>query len=96
MIADLIGTFGGWSIDEKAPYWWIEQKLAFDSDWKLLPEKAWFDKFIDKYMGKFYKDGATEILSMGLQMFYTNPVALAKQDPEYFDFIYSVVRMGNI
>lgn len=58
------------------------------------------DKFIDEYMGKLYgsvdKPAATEILSMGLQMFYENPTRLMRQDPEYFDFIYAVVRMGGV
>lgn len=47
------------------------------------------------YMGKDSADnGSTEILSMGLELMYRNPVALAKQDPDMFDFIYSVVRRG--
>jgi hypothetical protein len=37
-------------------------------------------------------DGSTEILSMGMELMYRNPVYLAKNDPEMFDFIYSVVR----
>lgn len=49
------------------------------------------DKFIDKYMGKVYDDG-TEILSMGLEYFYNEPVKLATKDPEMFDFIYNLVR----
>ena len=49
------------------------------------------DNFIDVYMGKYYKD-ASEILSMGLQYFYSNPVELMTKDPEYFDFIYNLVR----
>ena len=52
------------------------------------------DKWMRPYMGKVYPDKSTEILSMGLELMYRNPVALAKQDPEMFDFIYSVVRRG--
>lgn len=61
------------------------------------------DKFVDKYMGKTYGREdisfghnmfATEILSMGLEMFYTNPVKLAK-DADMFNFIYAVVRMNE-
>lgn len=60
------------------------------------------DKFIEPYMGKDYsvysssgKMGATEILSMGIQMFFQNPKMLAAKDPDYFDFIYAVLRMGQ-
>jgi hypothetical protein len=52
------------------------------------------DKWMRPYMGKVYPDESTEILSMGLELMYRNPVALAKQDPDMFDFIYSVVRRG--
>jgi len=50
------------------------------------------DKFIDAYMGKDYKGQASEILSMGLQYFYDDPYKLAIKDPEYFNFIYKIVR----
>ena len=49
------------------------------------------DKWLNPYMGKEYKN-ASEILSMGMELMYRNPVYLAKNDPEMFDFIYSVVR----
>lgn len=50
------------------------------------------DKFIDPYMGKDYHGTASEILSMGLGEFYKNPYRLATSDPEYFDFIFRLVR----
>lgn len=50
------------------------------------------DKFIDAYMGKDYKGQASEILSMGLEYFYSDPYKLALKDPEYFNFIYRLVR----
>jgi len=50
------------------------------------------DKFIDAYMGKDYRGQASEILSMGLQYFYNDPYKLAIKDPEYFNFIYKIVR----
>lgn len=60
-------------------------------------ERAKADRFISAYMGKQYFDRSgrrygSEILSMGLEMFYSDPVKLARQDPEYFDFIYGIVR----
>lgn len=59
-------------------------------------EKAKRDQFLSPYMGKAYtskgKRYATEIVSMGLEMFFDDPVKLAKEDPDYFDFIYDLVR----
>lgn len=59
-----------------------------------LQEVTKKDKFIAPYMGKVYYTGHTEILSMGLELFYTDPLRFAREDPEMFDFIYSVVRVG--
>lgn len=50
------------------------------------------DKFIYPYMGKDYEGRASEILSMGLAEFHKNPYTLANKDPEYFDFLYNLVR----
>jgi hypothetical protein len=48
------------------------------------------------YVGKVYRDGsgnvgATEVVSMGLQMMHDNPAAFASADPEYFDFMVAVM-----
>jgi len=58
------------------------------------------DDFTHAYMGKDYgahlkgtsEDRHSEMVSMGLQMLHENPIKLARQDPEYFDWIYSVTR----
>jgi SPP1 gp7 family putative phage head morphogenesis protein len=59
------------------------------------------DKWIDKYMGKWYATGhnspdgtqnASEVISMGLEYFHKAPLEFARKDPGYFDFIYNVVR----
>lgn len=57
-------------------------------------EIAYKDRFEHPYSGKVYKHGATEIVSMGLQKFYEDPIGFARHDPEYFAFIYNTVR-GN-
>jgi hypothetical protein len=49
------------------------------------------DKFIDPYIGKTYVFGS-EVVSMGLQYMYSNPVRFARDDPDMFDFIYSVMK----
>jgi hypothetical protein len=55
------------------------------------------DKFLSDYMGKEYKDRrgeryATEIISMGMEYMWDDPVRLATEDPDYFDFIFEVLR----
>lgn len=47
------------------------------------------------YAGKDYGGRATEIISMGIEEMYHNPVAFAKKDPGYFKFI-SAVMDGHI
>lgn len=71
----------------------------------LLPENGYDpqevakkDRFLIPYMGKVYLNSeasryATEILSMGLELLYDDPVTLATEDPEYFDFIYELLRI---
>jgi len=50
------------------------------------------NKFEDPYMGKIYKHGATEIVSMGLEKMWEDPARFAKKDPDYFDFMYNLLR----
>ena len=62
------------------------------------------DRFVNAYVGKQYTTGhgvsksrrSTEILSMGLEMFFENPIRLAQMDADMFDFIFAVVRAGGI
>ena len=50
------------------------------------------DNFFRPYCGKIYNDGATEILSMGLQEIYENAVDFSKNDPEYFNFVIDIIQ----
>jgi hypothetical protein len=43
------------------------------------------------YVGKIYKHGATEILSMGLEKLHEDPTGFAEKDPEYCKFILGVL-----
>ncbi len=54
-------------------------------------ERTRRDKFLDPYMGVKYADG-TELISMGMELLYSNPLKLLRQDPEYFEFIIGVLR----
>lgn len=53
------------------------------------------DNFEHAYVGKVYRSGATEIVSMGLEEMFADPVGFARRDPDYFDFVYSLVRRGG-
>jgi hypothetical protein len=59
------------------------------------------DKFKNPYTGKAYErvlaDGtvdvyATEVISMGLEYMYSDPLGFAKEDPDFFDFVYALIR----
>ena len=39
------------------------------------------------YAGRYYRDGSTEILSMGMERLFWNPRQFAQADPEYFKFV---------
>ncbi len=43
------------------------------------------------YVGKTYKGGETEVISMGLDQMYKDPVGFAKNDPEYFALIHGIL-----
>jgi len=68
----------------------------------IIGYKSWEvtkkDKFLDPYMGKQYRRTpdetpyATEIVSMGVEYMYAKPLDLAEKDPEYFDFMYDLMR----
>ena len=42
-------------------------------------------------MGREYKN-ASEIVSMGLQLLFEDPVSLARYDREYFKFMVGILR----
>jgi hypothetical protein len=55
-------------------------------------EKVFGDKNLAAYCGKRYPGGDTEIVSMGLEMLYRDPVGFAKADPEYFALIVGILQ----
>ncbi len=65
-----------------------------------MGNKDEFDKAFDTnsahYVGKSYKDSAgersTEVITMGVQKIYEDPIGFAEKDPEYFNFIVGVLR----
>lgn len=43
------------------------------------------------YVGKHYDHGSTEVISMGIEKFFADPVRMAKVDPEYTRFILGIL-----
>jgi hypothetical protein len=62
-------------------------------------EVAIADNFIHPYVGKDYIENgrrfASEVLSMGLENFYTDPIGFARKDPEHFQLTYVIARGGR-
>jgi hypothetical protein len=68
---------------------------TYDKD-EVYKERTDGKKWVHKYFGKIYKNGSsTELLSMGLEYYATNPSELIKKDPELFVLIADIVR-GNL
>ena len=64
------------------------------------------DKFRTPYIGKYYTANprkqvnwddvyASEVVSMGVQYMYENPVDFAREDPDMFDLIHDILREGR-
>lgn len=60
------------------------RKDKFDSVFDENPTHAY-------YVGKDYGRGGSEIVSMGLQMLYNDPVKLAEKDPEFFHYLSGIL-----
>lgn len=55
-------------------------------------EVATQNGFKNAYTGKYYSGSATEILSMGLQHMYEDPVGFAEQSPDHFNYTAAVMQ----
>lgn len=51
-----------------------------------------FDEQHAYYVGKTYKDGQTEVVSMGMEKMVRDPAGFAVKDPEYFKFVMAVMH----
>ncbi len=47
------------------------------------------------YAGKTYTGGRSEVLSMGMEQLYRDPVHFAKADPEYFALVVGVLQIAG-
>ena len=54
-------------------------------------EWTYRDEFFDIYIGKEYNTGS-EVLSMGLEYLYKDPIKLMKKDANMFDFLINTIR----
>jgi len=61
--------------------------------WSSDTQNAYKDKFINPYVGKFYRDGSTEVMSMGMQQFtsYGQMLKFAKKDFDHFSLIHGIL-----
>lgn len=55
------------------------------------------DQFFDPYVGKLYLDKSgknrmTEVISMGIERLYDDPLGFSRDDPQHFDFIIGLLR----
>lgn len=61
--------------------------------WSDDVEMAFKDKFVNPYVGKFYDNGTTEVMSMGMEYFtnYKNMMKFARRDFDHFAFVHGVL-----
>jgi hypothetical protein len=61
--------------------------------WSDDPQHAFKNKFIDPYVGKIYRDGYSEVTSMGMQQFtnYKSMMRFAKRDFDHFSLIHGIL-----
>jgi len=73
------------SLKEKKGGGYKRDEEAFEDEWET--------KGGSLYTGKHNPDRpSTEVLTMGVQRLYENPVLFANQDPEFFDFIVGTIQ----
>ncbi len=55
-------------------------------------ELAYEDDFLSPYIGKKYKWGSTEVVSMGMEWMFQDPVSFHRKDPGHFDLILRIIN----
>lgn len=71
--------------------WQSLRSLTGNSNYAAY-EVAKPDRFIHPYIGKSYGTRSTEVLSMGLEHMYADPIGLAKADSGMFDLIFRIMK----
>lgn len=82
-----------WSTENK---FYEERTVGEDLKWLGSgydrDEKSRFDSFLDPYMGKYYDGSCYELVSMGFEMAYTDPVHLWI-DEDFASYIYGLLAI---
>lgn len=68
------------------------EKLTWLGPGYCKSEVTRLDKFLNPYMGKYYGGQAYELISMGFEYAYTDPLKLA-QDPDMEAWIYGILSL---
>lgn len=97
-VAGMVHTFLNMRVGNEKPQ---EMKDLFP-DYKFEPGELgrkdhfdrafYFNPALAYYVGKDYPGGETEVISMGIQKLHDSPMEFMKKDPEYFEFIVSVLQ----
>lgn len=93
-IAKIEGKGGGYKRDERATKDGFLE--GYTGKWYTLPKTGAYAKFgpydakTPEQLTKWVQ--YTEVVSMGLQKMYEDPVAFQSSDPDFFDFIYNLAR----
>lgn len=69
--------------------------LAPDRQWKsweMSFEDKWKKNGGDPYMGKTYPGGGSELITMGVERLFKDPIGFAQKDPEYFEFLVTLLQ----
>lgn len=86
----------------------LDSTRAFN-DLEFAVRDNFTDPYIGKYYGRNLRDfkggkrgqvnwdtvSGSEVISMGVQYLYDDPVKFAKDDPDFFDFMFDVLRIGR-
>lgn len=66
-----------------------DKEISMGKDWKGVGSEQ--TRYVSKY---YYADSYTEVVSVGFEQLYYNPGKVARENPEFFDFLVNVLQ-GN-
>lgn len=92
-VSEAVQRFLEYRVGNEEPVQMKQFSSGFGSD--EYGRKDNFDVYFSEvnayYVGKQYEWGATEILSMGLEALYKDPIGFCNADPEYVKFIIGIL-----
>ena len=81
-------TMRGWGFS-----WYKDPQRAHPDRFRDVME-SWAGDHVDEYAaytGKLYGHGTTEVLSMGIEAFWRDPIGFVTKDPEWANYIFGVL-----